>query len=164
MDARTHDHPLLDEANAAFIRRRVSINVAARNAHNRPAVARSCGCSVSPDRRRVTVFLSVASAEKVLENLRDTGAIAVVFSQPSTHRTLQLKGTDARVAPALEADRETIEAYGASFVEELTGLGYDERFARLVVPPPDDRLMAVSFTPVAAFDQTPGRNAGKPLP
>lgn len=37
-------------------------------------------------------FLSALQAGVVLEALADTGAIAVVISQPSTHRTVQLKG------------------------------------------------------------------------
>ena len=31
--------------------------------------------------------------------VRATRAVAVVFSQPTTHRTIQLKGTDAQVGP-----------------------------------------------------------------
>ena len=32
----------------------------------------------------------------MLDDIAANGMIAVVFSQPSTHRTIQLKGTDAR--------------------------------------------------------------------
>lgn len=155
--------PLLDEANAAFIQRAVSIIVAARDARHHPAVARACGCRVSSDRREVTVFLSATQARAVLDCLGSTGVIAVVFSRPSTHRTLQLKGWDARVVPIADGDLECMAEYRTSFVRDLTSLGYTEAFADAVIPRPDARLTGVRFTPGAAFDQTPGRNAGKPL-
>ncbi|HXH04504.1 MAG TPA: hypothetical protein VNN09_14465 [Candidatus Competibacteraceae bacterium] len=49
-----------------------------------------------------SVSISAASrSAAVLAELRADGAIAVVFSRASTHRTVQLKGTDAAVT-ALE--------------------------------------------------------------
>jgi len=44
--------------------------------------------------------VSTARAESLLQCLRTSGAIAAVFSRPSTHQTLQLKGVDAAVTPA----------------------------------------------------------------
>jgi hypothetical protein len=155
--------PLLSEAIAAFIQRGVSMNVASRDAGNMPTVARACGCRVSPDLRQVTVFLSPAQSEAVLKALAETGAIAAVFSRPSTHKTIQLKGSDARVGPIAVGDEAIVAAYRESFVEDLLGIGYTRAFASAVVAGADDRVVAVTFTPTEAFDQTPGRNAGRAL-
>jgi hypothetical protein len=155
--------PLLTEANAAFVQRGVSINVASRDVGNVPAVARACGCRVSPDRCQVTVYLSCAQSQSVLRAIAETRAIAAVFSRPSTHKTIQIKGSDARIGPLAVADEALIAAYRESFVEDLLGIGYARAFARAVVAGAEGPMATVTFTPNAAFDQTPGRNAGRAL-
>lgn len=157
------DAPMLDAAHAAFIQRRVTINAGARDAGNVPTLVRALGCRVSPDRRRVTVFLSVPRSQALLKNIRDNGAIAVVMSRPSTHQTIQLKGTDAAAGPPEEGDRALMAAYQDSFVQELIELGYPETFARAVVSGQSDEVVGVTFTPVEAFVQTPGPGAGHRL-
>lgn len=157
------DSPLLDEALAAFVQRFVSINVATRDPHNVPTLARAVGCRVSPDHRRVTVFLPVRRAAAVLDNVRANQAIAVVFSQPSTHQTIQLKGCDASVGPLLPGDHAVMADYLESFAAELLEIGHAEEFARCVGSDGSDDIAAVTFTPTAAFQQTPGPGAGRQL-
>jgi len=118
MDPNPPTPPLLDQANAAFIQHHVNINVAARDAHNLPAVTRAFGCQVSADHHLVTVFLSSAWAATVLNDLQDNGAIAVVIGRPTTHETLQLKGKLERIAPLSDSDRDAIVTYRASFVAD----------------------------------------------
>ena len=76
---------LLDLKAAEFVQSGVSINVAARTADLTPVVARALGCRVATDRRQVRVFLSRSIAAAVLSCLEANGAIAVVFTLPSTH-------------------------------------------------------------------------------
>ena len=155
--------PLLSEAQAAFIQRGVSMNVASRGPGNAPAVARACGCRVSADRCRVTVFLSQLQCAALLQGIAETGAIAAVFSRPSTHKTIQLKGSDARIGALAAGDEDLIAAYRESFVLDLLGIGYTRAFACAVVAGAEGPAVAVTFTPTAAFDQTPGSNAGRAL-
>ena len=157
------DAPLLDETHAAFIQRRVAINAGGRNADNVPTLVRAHGCRVSPDRRRVTVFLSAPRSRALLKDIRDNGRIAVVMSRPSTHQTIQLKGTDAAAGPLEDGDRVIMAAYEDSFVQELVEIGYQEAFARAVVSGQSEEVVAVTFTPVEAFVQTPGPGAGQRL-
>lgn len=157
------DATLLDEAHATFIQHGVAINVGARDADNVATLARALGCRVSTDRRMVTVFVSAARAQPLLNNVRANGAIAVVITRPSTHQTIQLKGTDAVIAPIEDEDRARIAAYVESFVEDIAGIGYREDFARIVLSGIDDEVVAVTFTPTAAFAQTPGPGAGARL-
>jgi len=163
MSKNSPDAPLLDEAHAAFIQRRVTINAGARDAGNIPTLVRALGCRVSPDRRRVTVFLSVPRSQALLKNIRDNGAIAVVASRPSTHQTIQLKGTDAAAGPLEEDDRALMAAYLDSVIQDLVEIGYPETFTRAVVSGQTDETVAVTFTPVEAFVQTPGPGAGQRL-
>lgn len=153
---------LLDAEHAAFIQGGVSVVVATRNSDSAPDVARGCGCRVSKDRRRVTVLVEPARAGSVLENVAANGLVAVVFSQPSTHRTIQLKGTDARLVRVTQADRVVAARHLEAWVKELTSMGYGQEFARAVRGAADG-MAAISFTPAAAFQQTPGPGAGEHL-
>ena len=163
MNSKPTTPPLLDDANADFIQHHVNINVAARDAHNLPAVTRAFGCRVSADHRLVTIFLSSTWAATILQDLQDNGEIAVVISRPTTHETLQLKGKVERIAPLSDSDRDAIAAYRASFVEELGSAGYSSRFAGTVVGGVVEDCLAVSFEPAAIFVQTPGPQAGRRL-
>jgi hypothetical protein len=163
MTTNPSDAALLDEAHAAFIQSRVTINLGARDADNVATLTRALGCRVSADRRLVTVFVSVPRSRALLDDVRANGAIAVVITRPSTHQTIQLKGTDAVIAPIADGDRATIAEYVESFVEDLVGIGYKRNFARIVLTGMDDEVVAVTFTPTAAFAQTPGPGAGARL-
>ncbi|MEJ2553635.1 MAG: hypothetical protein P8164_13910 [Gammaproteobacteria bacterium] len=163
MNSNRSNPPLLDDANAAFIQHHVTINVAARDARNLPAVTRAFGCRVSADRRLVTVFLSTTWANMVLNDLRDNGAIAVVIGRPTTHETLQLKGKVERIAPLSASDRDAMTACRASFVEELNTAGYSRSFAGTVAGEQAGDCLAVTFEPSSVFVQTPGPQAGRRL-
>ena len=154
--------PPLDADNAAFIQGGVSVIVATRNSECVPDVVRGCGCRVSRDRRRITVLVEPGRADTLLGDIAANGMIAVVFSQPSTHRTIQLKGSDARIVKVTAADRAIAARHLRDWSEDLCRIGYTPEFANAVrgdVP----RLAAIAFTPSAAFQQTPGPGAGKPL-
>jgi hypothetical protein len=148
---------------AAFIQGAVSVVVSARDAQLVPDVLRGCGCRVTRDRRRVTVLVEPARSGAVLDHVRANGMVAVVFSQPSTHRTLQLKGSDATVARAGRADFVTAQGHLAAWIDDMQRIGYTAAFARAVRGEPAE-IVAITFTPLAAFEQTPGPAAGQPLP
>ena len=82
----------------------VSIIVAGRDARNETTVARAVGCRMAEDGRRITVFLSAAQSGALLADVRANGCVAVVFSEPTTHRAIQLKGTDAAIVPLTAED------------------------------------------------------------
>lgn len=157
------DTVLLDAPRADFLTHHVSILVGSCSAECVPSVARAYGCRVTPDRRSITVFLSVAQAQQVLRDLRAGGGIAVVFSRPRTHETVQLKGARVQIAPLADGDRETMRTYGRSFGEEVGAVGFGAPFQNAIMSGVEDEAVAVSFTPSAAFEQTPGPSAGRPL-
>ncbi len=162
--AATAGTPLLDEEGAAFVQSGVSIVAASRDAALVPSVGRAVGCRVAADRRRVTVFVAASQAPELIADLTACGRIAVVFSRPSTHRTLQLKADDAVVRPLAGGEAALPERYVAGFAADIAKLGHTEAQARTLVACVDGDLVAIDFTPGAAFEQTPGPNAGAPLP
>ena len=153
----------LDEELAAFIQSGVSIVVAGRNEELGGDMIRGCGCRVSADRRRVTVLVDPMRSDALLADIASNGMVAVVFSRPSTHRSIQLKGTDARRVRVTAADLAVIDASLAAWVAELVGIGYSPAFAAAVRGRPE-RPVALTFTPTAGFQQTPGPDAGTRLP
>jgi hypothetical protein len=152
----------LDAGLAAFIQGGVSVVVASRNAELVADVVRGCGCRVSRDRRSVTVLVEPSRAGTLLDDIAANGMVAVVFSQPSTHRTIQLKGTDARLVAVTAADRAVAARHLGAWVEDLCRIGYTPEFAEALRGCPE-RIAAIRFTPAAAFQQTPGPGAGQRL-
>jgi hypothetical protein len=155
--------PLIDPEHAAFVQGCVSISLGSRSGDNIPNVTRGLGCRVSGDRRRVTIFLSAEQSRGLLSDIRENGAVAAVFSLPSTHRTVQFKGTDATVGALSEGDLELVASYRDAFVSHLVSLRYNEATMRTLVTCPDEELVSLTFSPCSAFSQTPGPAAGAPL-
>jgi hypothetical protein len=155
--------PLIDAGHVAFIQSGVSISIGGCDANHQPWVGKGLGCRVTADRRTITVFAAASHSPELMAALAQTGAIAVVFSQPSTHRTLQLKGKDARVIASEAADQIIVNSYRDDFITELLPLGFDERPIRAFLACEATDLVRISFSPCAAFTQTPGPHAGQPL-
>lgn len=154
---------MVDAAHAAFIQAGVSISVGGCDRNNRPSLVRATGCRVSPDGRRLVIFVSVVQAAPLLQCIRDNGSIAVVFTQPSTHRTVQFKGIDAVLGVLQDGDLQCIRNYRDAFCSELEPMGFTRIQIRtlLAVPPAD--LVTLEFTPCEAYSQTPGPSAGEAL-
>jgi hypothetical protein len=152
----------LDADHAAFIQGGVSVIVASRNAELVADVVRGCGCRVSRDRRQVTVLVEPSRAGTLLDDVVANGMVAVVFSQPSTHRTIQLKGSDASIVKVTPADRAVAARHLAAWKDELGSIGYARDLAG-AVRGAAERIAAICFTPTAAYQQTPGPGAGQRL-
>jgi len=153
--------PVLDAGLCAFIRQGVSIGVATRDASLRPHVVRALGCR--HDGRRVVLFVPSGQAHAVLDDVAATGQVAVVFSQPSTHRTYQLKGRDACAVPLDEADRRLAFECSSAFAADLRSVGYSQAFTAALLRGLDDEIAGIAFTPAEAFEGTPGPRSGRPL-
>jgi hypothetical protein len=153
----------LDAELAAFICGGVSIIAASRDQQNRPSLVRALGCRLSADQRRVTILFGTAQGQPLIQDWKGQADIAVVFTQPSTHRSIQLKGSDARLEDAQAADVALVEAYREALAADLGEIGYAREFSLALLDCPQGALTAVSFTPQAAFSQTPGPDAGARL-
>jgi hypothetical protein len=157
------DPPLLDAKQAEFLRGPVAINAASHDGARLPSITRAYGCRVSADRREVVIFLSRRRSREILSDLAAGSPIAVVFSRPKTHETLQIKGIRGRIQELQAGDREIMLACGAAFTAEIMALGHSEGFSRALMAPANDDAVGVAFTPSALFEQTPGPHAGMRL-
>ncbi len=155
--------PQIGPAQAALIEGRVSIIVGTGDAERHPHVMRAVGCRFATSGQRLRILMAASRSRGVLDDLRANRRIAVVFSEPSTHRTLQLKGEDAEIVAADAADLAAAERYVAAFSAEIGMLGFAADVARRLVGCPAEDLVAIEFHPSAAYDQTPGPGAGAAL-
>jgi len=155
---------LLGDDEAAFIGSGVGMSAAACRPGALPNMVRCTGARVSPDLRSVTLLLGATPGAALLDDIRHTGQIAAVFSQPSTHKTLQLKGNDACIVPIEATDFDLARRYADAFVAQLVPFGYAESLIRAFLACAPEDLTTVAFTVCAAFSQTPGPQAGEPLP
>ena len=162
MPARTQP-ALLDVAHAAFMQQGVSIVAASRDSSHTPALARATGCKVTPDLRRVTIYVWAPRGEDLLACVRATGTLAVVFSEIPSHRTIQVKSISARITKIAQLDYGRIERYRAAFARALGTPDFAESFAFGLVSGEPAECVGITFTPVALFGQTPGPGAGEPL-
>ena len=89
--------------------------------------------------------------------------MAAVFSLPSSHRSVQLKGGDAEIGAPAAGDYENVGRYIEAFAREIEPHGFSAAMARALLAVEADDLITLSFTPSAAFSQTPGPGAGEPL-
>jgi hypothetical protein len=159
----------IDEDTAAFMQRGVSIIASSRGAdvaeqrHPQPSLMRALGCRVSPDRRQVTILLNAPQSCALLDDIRATGQIAVVFSQPSTHRAVQIKARLAQVVETTPHDWALASQYQQAYAREVEVLGYPMGFAMALMAWRPADLAAVSFIPEQGYEQTPGLHAGAPL-
>ncbi|HYH20870.1 MAG TPA: hypothetical protein VD995_19870 [Azospirillum sp.] len=147
----------------AFLKGDISIMLASGDRTGLPTLGRALACDVSADGRRLTVFLAAKPNAALLSAIADSARVALVVNRPSTHRSIQLKGWDAEVAPAGEGAAAAVARHGAGFCRDVGLIGFDEAFSRTLMAHDPDDLAAVTFTPVAAFDQTPGPRAGGPV-
>lgn len=153
----------LDPDLARFVTGGVSINAGSSSAEGLPSLCRAFGCRVDPGTGRLTVFFAKPQAADLVRDAAAGGALAVVFSEPPTHRTVQIKGRDARLVPLAEGDLACVQAYRTAFARSLVFLGFTEVMVRTLLDCPDEALVALAFTPTAFFNATPGAQAGTPL-
>jgi hypothetical protein len=151
----------LSAEHATFIQGGVAIDLAARDHRNMPRVARAIACRVAPDRRRLAVVFANRMIDRFVESLQGTKMIAAVFCLPSTHRAVQIKGSDARIEPTIGSDAALVERTIASFAADIMKFGFSEEYARMEMAYRPEELIAVTFTPDAVYEQTPGPQAGK---
>ncbi|MGV3573212.1 MAG: hypothetical protein ACO1PB_21675 [Ramlibacter sp.] len=147
----------------AMMAKGVSVIVGSRDAAMRPSVMRAVGSLVEDGGRTITVYLSRRQSRQVIQDIAATGHVAVVFSEPASHRTVQLKAARATIRDAQATDAPVLARYLASMEHEVQRVGFGPHLTRAMLAHQLDDVVAVGFTPEQAFDQTPGPRAGAAL-
>ncbi len=151
-----------DERSRQLLRSGVSVSLATRNSALVPNLSRAIGCRLDDD-GRVSVVLTGGDSVDLISDLAVNGAVAAVFSQPSTHLTLQLKANRVVIEPASETDVVAALGTRTGMLADLVRMGYPAEFSEAFMRVDVDDLVVVRFYPERAFDQTPGPQAGNPI-
>ena len=147
---------------AAFCQSGLSVIVAVCRPAEAPVAVLGCGCLILPE-DRMRLLLPRPGNEALLAMVERGAGIAVTFSQPVTHRSIQVKGSRAVVTMPDEGDRLEAVRQSQGMRWELVEVGYPPAFAEAFCSVDPDTVVAVDFTLEAAFVQTPGPGAGAEL-
>jgi hypothetical protein len=127
----------------------------------RPVVCR--GMAAKHEAGRLLVIISAESGFEVLEAIRQNGNIALNITLPENYRSMSFIGNDAVVRGSGAAWRPLVDERHAAFSAQLLRYGISHEYTNAWYSAPDDKLVAIRFTPLAARDQTPGPKAGEAL-
>jgi hypothetical protein len=151
---------VIDDDVLAFIRSRPIAMLGTRDHDNRPYAHETFLAEIEPD--HLVALVLEQFARNLAANVADNGAAAVLVSrQPGDHRSVQLKGKitsleSVRKGPEIYASFEKMKPIFRAFMPEAAA----EAFLARVAEQPALRLR---FEPARAFDQTPGRGAGRQI-
>jgi len=155
---------LLSDSTVAFIEREVAIDLASCSATLRPSSCRGFACRVSADRRRITVFVRRTEASQLLQDVLSQDTLAAVYCLPETEAAIQIKGHQVSLQAASTEDMAAIEDYCQRFLNGIVQIGFDRTFGQTHMSVESGQMVALSFTPLVVFEQTPGPRAGQPIP
>jgi hypothetical protein len=144
-----------------FLEERANIGFAGtRDSNLVPSGHRVSGWQTDGAGRRLTTFIPLPWANRLLESLLSNGAIAVTIEEAGTHETYQFKGRYLSHRPVQNTEIAIASRARERFVKGLHFLFPDERMASLVkasIPTPS---LAVEIEVHEVFLQTPGPGAG----
>jgi len=125
---------LLLPEHIAVIHSGVSTIVASRGSAHRPSLMRAVGASITPDGARIAVYLHRSASAQLLADLQATGHIAVVFSEPSTHRTVQVKASRVQLRAAMANDTGLLQRYLRAMEGQLAHVAFGSRYTHHAQP------------------------------
>lgn len=154
------ERPPIPEDLVPFVESGVSILVGTRDAGSRPYAMRAVGVKIHEGRRALTVYIPDVPGARSLANLRATKRIALTFTRPLDHRSIQVKGVVTAMRAASEEERSFLESYLEAWGEHVELVGLPRVLgSRLTYWP----ATAVDVDLDAIFQQTPGPSAGARL-
>lgn len=152
---------MIDAQLAAFLQEGVGIHIATRNAALQPNGARAIAVTVEEDGAHLVVYVARVAAARILPDLETNGQAAVGFGRPVDDRACQVKGLFLGVREATDEERPRVLAQWDGFLGSLEQIGIPRAATRTWVTWP---AVAIRLRANALFNQTPGPQAGAPLP
>jgi hypothetical protein len=109
----------------------------------------------------IEVFVEEARSNRTMANIADNGRIALTLASPVSYRSIQFKGFVDESSAATPGDEPWIQKHRDAFIVELLLIGDPPEAARNL--PMSGPLIRLRFDAQAAYDQTPGPEAGRQL-
>jgi hypothetical protein len=153
---------VLTEELAEFCQSGVSVVIATSTADGMPIAGRAKACRITPD-GRMRIYLPESLNTPLLAAFGRGAPIAVTFSAPRNHRSIQVKAANARPVALAEGDLEEVARQVQLFEDDLVFVNYAPRFSAHYTHYRPEEIVAIEFSPKDAFVQTPGPGAGEHL-
>lgn len=146
----------------AFCESGVSVVLGVSTVSGQPLVGLGLACHVTSG-GKMRVFLREPANVPLLAAVAGGSAVALTFSEPRTHRSIQVKADRARRVELEDDDLERVARQVEYFESELVFINYTPRFAAYYCAYRDEEVVALELSPRQAFVQTPGPGAGEQL-
>jgi hypothetical protein len=146
----------------AFIESGVSIIVGVVGADGRARAGRALAARMTAG-GAIRLIYSAEGNAALVAAAQSGGPIAVTFSAPMSHRTIQLKAPTTTAEQLEPEDRIKLIRQTDAFAAVLGALGYQPAFVMSFRDRRSLDVNVLSFIPNAAFEQTPGPGAGREL-
>lgn len=143
----------------AFLLGGVACQVATADLEGRPQSGWAWGPRVNAD-GSLTLFVETKRAARRLANLPLNPRVAAIFADPISYRSIQLKGTWLSTRGATEEDQAWVKRHRELFASNVVLIGEGPEAIRNMYM---SDIIRIDMRVDAAFDQTPGPEAGKPL-
>jgi hypothetical protein len=137
-----------------------AVVVATRDADLRPRLGRGWGASL-PGPALLRLCVDAPERSPLRAALAKRREIAVTFAQPSTYRSLQVKGTVSAVDEPTTDQLTLIDRHVVAFGADAERIGVPPRMVARMLD--GSSLIAVTLTIEEIYDQTPGPAAGDRL-
>lgn len=147
---------------AEFCESGVSVVIASATSDGMPIAGRAKACRIMPD-GKMKIFLPELLNTPLMAALRRGAPIAVTFSAPRNHRSIQVKATSVSEIDLEDGDLAEVARQVKLFEEDLVFVNYAPRFSAHYTNYRPDEIIAIEFAPRDAFVQTPGPGAGEQL-
>jgi hypothetical protein len=128
---------------------------------NRPHVSAGWGTSAAGDGRTLSTYIEVARCQQALADVAETGRMAITVASPISYRSVQFKGRCVATRLATPEEEAQVTAGADLFLSTVALIGDPPQATRNLKMSGPMRRFEIEVE--AAFDQTPGPGAGKPL-
>ncbi len=159
---RTAGRVLLPDEVLEFIQSGVSVIVGVVGPDGRAQAGRALATRVVPGGAIRLMYPTDGNAA-ITTAAQTGGPIAVTFSAPLSHRTIQLKSGSSRAEALEPEDRISVERQIDAFAAVLRAIGFPPPFVKSFCDNRSKHIGVLSLVPQAAFEQTPGPGAGREL-
>jgi hypothetical protein len=147
-----------DRPSAWFLEPGLSVLVGTVDRTGMPSSCR--GIALTGDGTRLTVFVPIATSQKVLQDVATGRRLAVTASHIVTHQTVQFKGRTGDARIAADTEQPFVQRRFEAFCDLLDSVGVPRRLSGRVAHWP---AFAIDLLVEESFDQTPGPRAGSRL-
>jgi len=150
---------VINEELKEFLEKGLVSQLGTASAAGRPSAVNAWGPRVNAD-ASMTIFIDTIRAARPLANLAANPKVAVIFADPVSYRSIQVKGRWRSCSMPTAEEEAWVARHRELVVASLALVGDDPDTKTNVAW---DELTRIDFEVEAAFDQTPGPLAGQPL-